>query len=56
MAFVIWPLSDTAWMVVLTVVAVVVLALLVVVAGVPRRSRGQGTAPVRGPPVSDPTW
>ena len=50
MAFVVWPLSDSAWMVILSVVAVLVAVLLVVVLLAPRRSHGRRSAPVRGPP------
>ncbi len=50
MAFVVWPLSDSAWMVILSVVAVLVAVLLVVVLLAPRRSHGRRSTPVRGPP------
>ncbi|MGA3147352.1 MAG: signal peptidase I [Acidimicrobiales bacterium] len=50
MAFVIWPLSDSAWIVILSVVAVVVAVLLVLVLLAPRRALNRRSPPVRGPP------
>jgi signal peptidase I len=52
MAFVAWPLSDSAWLVVLSVVAVVVLVMLLVVLTAPWRSRRHRGSVVRGPPAS----
>ena len=48
MAFVAWPLTDTTWLLALSVVAVVVLILLVLAL---RASR-----PARAPPASEGTW
>ncbi len=56
MAFVVWPLDDTGWLVVLSVGAAVVVLLLAVAAMTGRRQRTTGPVPVRGPPVSDATW
>jgi signal peptidase I len=50
MAFVIWPLSDLTWIVILSVVAVVVAVLLGLVLWAPRRRSRRPAAPVRGPP------
>ncbi len=55
MAFVVWPFDDTMWLVVLSVVALALLALLVVTLLAARDSSTRGTAPGRGPPVSDST-
>ncbi len=54
MAFVVWPLSDSAWIVVLSVVAVVVAALLAAVLWAPRRALPRRSPPGRGPPVPVP--
>ena len=54
MAFVVWPLSDLSWIVLLSAVAVVLVVLLVAVALGPRRSTRRLSSPVRGPPVSPP--
>ena len=54
MAFVVWPLSDLSWIVLLSAVAVVLVVLLVAVALGPRRSPRRPSSPARGPPVSPP--
>ena len=54
MAFVVWPLSDSAWMVILSVVAVLVAVLLVAALLAPRRPPGRRSTPVRGPPGAVP--
>ena len=56
MVFVVWPLDDTGWLVVLSLGAAVVVLLVVVAAMTGRRERTPGPVPVRGPPVSDATW
>ena len=56
MAFVVWPLDDTGWMVVLSLGAAAVVLLLVVAAMTGRRERSVSPTPVRGPPLSDATW
>jgi signal peptidase I len=50
MAFEVWPLSDTGWMVVLSVVALVVLVLLLLALQKPRETMRATGPPVRGPP------
>ena len=50
MAFEVWPLSDTGWMVALSVVAVVVLVLLLLALQKPRETMRAAGPPVRGPP------
>jgi signal peptidase I len=52
MAFVVWPLDDTGWLVVLSAVAVVVLVLLALTLLAPRRPRPRRNRPVRGPPAA----
>jgi signal peptidase I len=55
-AFVIWPLDATGWMVVLSILAGVVLILLVVTVRAARHAPRPGAVTVRGPPVSDLGW
>jgi signal peptidase I len=55
MAFKVWPLNDSTWLVVLSVVAVVELVLLMVALWAPRSRRRHHGTPVRGPPASDVT-
>jgi signal peptidase I len=56
MAFVVWPVSSTTWLVGLSVVAVLVIALLAFVVWGPRRSAAHRVTAVRGPPAPDPSW
>jgi signal peptidase I len=52
MAFVVWPLSDLTWMLVLSAVAAVLSVMLVVTLLGPRRSPHHRPSPARGPPPS----
>jgi signal peptidase I len=54
MAFEVWPLSDTGWMVVLSVAAAVVLVLLLLALQKPRQTTRAARPPVRGPPATVP--
>jgi signal peptidase I len=54
MAFEVWPLGDTGWMVVLSVAAVVVLVLLLLALQKPRETMRTAAPPVRGPPPEAP--
>jgi signal peptidase I len=51
MAFKVWPLDRSAWLVVLSSVAFVVLILLLLALRAPRRPARHGGAPRRGPPA-----
>ena len=56
MAFVVWPVSDTGWLVALSVLAVVVVALLALALWGPRRSAGAPGPGRARSPAPDPTW
>jgi signal peptidase I len=52
MAFKVWPVNDSTWLVALSILAVIVLILLLLaLRGSPRVTPGRGTPP-RGPPFS----
>jgi len=56
MAFVVWPLDDTGWLVVLAAAAVVLIVAIVVVAfRRPAPDRTARATPLRGPPVPGTT-
>jgi signal peptidase I len=52
-AFVAWPLSDGAWMAILSGVAVLMVVVLALMVVARRRSPRERVAPVRGPPLSE---
>ena len=56
MAFVVWPVSSTTWLVALSVLAAIVVALLALAVWGPRRWAAHRVSAVRGPPAPDPTW
>jgi signal peptidase I len=56
LVFVVWPLDNAGWVVVLSLGAAVLVLVVAVAAWTGRRERTRTPAPVRGPPLSDATW